>query len=1238
MDAASTSANRRGRAQPTTVDLEWSKALDVLPGGLDLSRLKNQPALSARLEVLVGKRTDARAWDALDDGVKREIAERLAEAGISPTELAIPRRGRKPRVEAAANDGFDGQLGLGWTKLAEELPFNLYYNTVNPSYLRVALREQLSEVIEKLGDRSLLELEEWPDLPDPVRRALIYQRIRFHLDPNGATPITRDEWRAMKPEHRKETLELLQASGFGLAHFQRPGRIERHAGRQVKNVAPGASGAGDDRNHELTSATSSLANIVTAVASRPLSEGKKAEFDVERDKVVEEAQKYLVTRYYGFERQDYVNRLVAAAERGVRVEVEMHPPETASHRSAQQAALNALQAARKSNPKVKKNLSVSTSVILPHDPEKQFPQIMHEKSVIADTPRGTLVELEGGINGGGNSPNNLDFAMRVEGTAVLDALRKYLSYRSKEHTPGESVAEAIIKAYPAAELEKKVAALAKRTKQPLTRVDLGGGGQRQVPAPETYRPKELKERAKAGLSINLDIHDVARFSHLTEQKQAPKWVLDDQLAETLTTALENGSSVTLTVPRADDAIDAAHYDAIKEATTQLRRLGALVTWDDTVIRDASYQNLVYASLDQAIERKESCDVAAFALTDLGMMERLVKLHRSLLEVPEKERPPLRVAVHDLEIEDQSVNQKVVALTTAGLDVRVFTDLDAVRIAGKLSEQLGRRISASDVKLHAKGMLLGKSAAKDAVDPRVAHGSANFSASGFEKNVEGGRFYHRPELVDDLSTRVFEEIFSSCRPVDRLDVVPLGDRAPLFSRVPLDTPIEKLAFLAYDLETTGFAAHFGEVPVSMGAILQKLEKKEKKDGTVTWSRAKKPLGELDAKCRLGMNAFGNEQKVPKKPAEIHGFTREKLKHEPPLMAALERFAALARATGDAVVPMAHNAKFDAPFLDFQYSRPQSHIGDVNLQVIDQPMVCTMELAREVLPFTPKEDRAEGEERQSYKLTKLAQQLCGREQSEVHDALEDVDISLDVLVALANQQQARTLRDLLPRDRLFLEAPGTSFELYGSAGGKTKVARFENVTDARVQTLLGRNLRDGEAMMGAPKRIYDHEVIGAEKGRVQVRFRTTSGEREESVSGWVDAKDVRFYQGGQIYWGLRQDGHRLKPPRQMSRGELWRENVESGAHERLVERAGKPRKRKAPEGVSPARLRAQLAAETDRLARVSVRAQDGRAEALELAKLAQRAEAIASEASAAQRAAEDRIQRLSASLEDAGGATR
>ncbi|MEM7678713.1 MAG: 3'-5' exonuclease, partial [Myxococcota bacterium] len=496
-----------------------------------------------------------------------------------------------------------------------------------------------------------------------------------------------------------------------------------------------------------------------------------------------------------------------------------------------------------------------------------------------------------------------------------------------------------------------------------------------------------------------------------------------------------------------------------------------------------------------------------------------------------------------------------------------------------------------------------------------------------------RFYHQPALVEQITQRVFDEIFASSRPVEKLDIIPLAHRQSIFDRVPLDTPIEDLSFMAYDLETTGFAAHFGDVPVSMAAVRESLQKTENPDGTVTWARANDRIGELNARNRLGFNAFGSQQKVPKTAADIHGLTHDKLKDEPPLQDALKQFHALAQKEGKMAVPLAHNTKFDAPFLDLQLAKPRHAIDGVNLEAVDVPSVCTMELAKEALPFKKKDEREPDEPRQSYKLTTLAEQLAGRTQSEIHDAFEDVDLALDVLVGLANKLQARTLRDLLPEDKLYLEQQGMAFTVYAGPKGEDTVAQFRNEADPRVATTHGRNLKDGTQMLGSPRKIYDHQVLGFEGDRVEVELVTKTGENAESVRGWVDADQVRFYQGGEMYWGLRESGRSLRTPWQMSRGEFWREEAETAAFigQSKPASVGDASSGAPPPDAKTAAIAAQLDAAEAALRRAANQANDAEAEASKLEGISGEARRFAEQARERTQLAQSRVEKLRTLLE-------
>lgn len=1272
------SANAKSPTTYQRLSEQWASALADLPGDLRLTKaLENKfdPGPRARIVALIGKETIPPArWQQLDEATRIEVGKLFAKAGIAPEQATRRPRGASQTNAADKEPQDKVDIDLNWAGLRRELPFNIYYNSIHPGSVRRFLDEHLRTVEallpaasfntpklyrdwkkaakayhEKVGEEGAvikllaqnLDPRELPEGTEPlIVNALIYFRIRETLDPNRRPPLTNSEWRSLNDDQKLEVLSLLKLSGFSLAHFNRPQRRTSTAGRAVAGTAVRDSGIEDHRVHEHTSAIVSKENIVDEVLSHALGGKKEGTFDHERIKLLRGAKRFFVARYYGFESMEFAKEAVAAAKRGAKGEIEIQPPKTASHRARQEQVFAYIKAEIDKHG-LQDRLAITEAEILPHREGVEFPQIMHEKSIIADTEDGTLVEIEGGINGGTNSPNNLDFAMRIEGVAVLDSLRKYLSVRSKHHEHAFSVAEEIIAHYPREDLAAAVLRVAKKRGVPLCKIALGGTGERFIPQAETYDYDSLLKRAEAGLAIHLGLEDVVAYEgerasgrpgyRLLGEDDVPDGSDRLPMDELLTRALQNGSYVTVTVPTGHPTIDQEHYEVIKAATEPLRTLGAHVAWDDTRVRDVSYRNLFIGELDRAIERLDSYQGAFFAFTHPDVLDRVRELHRAHDRASGPGHGQVRLAVDALEIENEQVNAKVIALTTAGVPVHVFTDLDAVDIAARLSKELKVDITPEQIKLHAKVALLGAETGPNQLsDPRALHGSANASMSGFERNVEGGRCYYSDGLVQRIQSRVLDEIFSVCREVEEFRPVPLAQRVPLLPDIPLDTPIENIRSHNFDTETTGFSAPFGAKIIELGAVAGYFKKShETVDGKrrIRWSVDFDRLRRFDSLMRLENNPFGLPDKVPERAARIHGRRREDLEGAPGAREALSQFAEFVLEGDGPKILSAHNAPFDIGVLDSAYSEPGNSVRGINYEVASAPVVCTMAYAKWVKPFKKKEEREPGERAQSYKLDTLNREYgTGWTQGEEHYASEDALGAMILHAELLTAAQAETYGDMLAVDRL-AKSP-MEFQLSEDADGKTPTHRFKSEGighDPRLAVIWARG-QSGDEALGPARKIYDCNVVETQGHRVKLEFRMTTGKRKEHITGWADADQVRWYQAGKCYYELRESGLDLQIPLNMSRGEVWRN--ESGSLPLLRERLSKDGDAGSEER---ARIEAQIATIWDSLQSKERLANQKEGEAERYRRLAAESSAIASDARAEAEELAERIDTLRSMLQ-------
>jgi DNA polymerase III subunit epsilon len=158
-----------------------------------------------------------------------------------------------------------------------------------------------------------------------------------------------------------------------------------------------------------------------------------------------------------------------------------------------------------------------------------------------------------------------------------------------------------------------------------------------------------------------------------------------------------------------------------------------------------------------------------------------------------------------------------------------------------------------------------------------------------------------------------------------------------------------SYVAFDLESTGLYPERGDRVVEIGALSLR------PDGT--------EIGRFSRLANPG-------RPIPLHARAIHGITDAMVASAPPVRRVLAGFLALLAQLGgrDAVVLIAHNAKFDAEFLAYEFLR--CDLGPFDFGVID-----TLALARTFFPELP-----------DHKLPTVAAHL-GLDLGAAHRALAD-----------------------------------------------------------------------------------------------------------------------------------------------------------------------------------------------------------------------------------------------------------
>lgn len=728
------------------------------------------------------------------------------------------------------------------------------------------------------------------------------ERLR-ELDPNGRAPLTLDGFDNVSPEAQREFAKILAGQPLHLAQAASKDTSKRRSGRSAVNVAKGDVVTQADARKIDEKGARSTHNVTELLLSDALSErGDADNYMTQLLGEFERAKKFIAFRAFELS-EEMADVLIQRAKAGIVVEGLVQPISESIRPEVQSASMAKIRAAMNELP----NLRVSEAEI--HQRRgKPFRPIMHIKEYLTDGGETEIpTRLLAGINAGNNSPNNVDHGRRTRGVAAVDALRRFLSSLPEGHEPHPALVEA---AQDIQGVQARVEAFAKEHGLELVPVTVSGSGTSlprarsysreellkaaelgtnvTVSVEDALENLELLQRAADNHSVVTVVHpewwtadwarermsraeveaihaageplvisaaDALEFSDLVRahvQAEHPvRILLPERLRadakeaerETLMGELESLASAGASVSFQRDRIE---LDEARKALGALTRKSALLVSESEVLFEESSRKLLYDRLDRAVKNQESIEMGAFALTDVGVLERMVKAHLAGSLV--------RVIVDDLTIDDNFINRKAVhALTAMGIEVRIFDDA-----AAKKAAKSG--VDPELVKLHGKGCLIGRLRGDgQPLTPHLYDGTSNFSDAAHSQNTEAVELVESEAAARKYHERLYEPAWEMATPVERVTLVDDALRKPILEHVPMDTPIKDVVFAGWDTETTGFAPHFGDSLTEVAGVGFKARegKAEVIDGTT-----------LETKVDPGFE-------VPKPAQKIHGMNREKL---------------------------------------------------------------------------------------------------------------------------------------------------------------------------------------------------------------------------------------------------------------------------------------------------------------------------------------------------------------------------
>jgi DNA polymerase III epsilon subunit-like protein len=875
------------------------------------------------------------------------------------------------------------------------------------------------------------------------------------IDPNPADEkLTTAEQKALSTKDQTRVDELYgKLRDAGLVR----GRTVR-VSNGGKNV--GSMTAGDEKRKLSEIATIvSDGNIVEPLFPDSLvASGAKGNYNDAMLETIRNAKKFVVVEGYEIDREDVVNLLIKQARAGLQVVVVIDPADSKEE-------FTKAQLIKKMRDEQLPNLQVAEYATLNGD-KGSLDQILHVKKVIADTPAGSVVEVSGGINFNSNSIKNIDSGWRTEGVAALDSLDQVLHHFEK--TTGAMPFDLSI-VTGAKAVRAATAARAKADGLELVTVEMGAAGRMAIEVPRDYSQKKLLTRAKLGQKIVL----------------SSKVLGDKGVEAALRQAAINGSQVQVI----EEAMSPAEADILKKMKSELKQLGVAVLPAHAVVKDDSYQQLVYREMKAAIAAKESIEVAAFALSDKKIIDLLLEGAAAGC--------PVRVLVDDLTIDGMSINKKALAvLTTAGVAIRVL-DRKAKEV---LAAAIGNR--PEELKLHAKIMVLGGN--------RVLGGSANFSKNGLTNNIEDGRLVRSASVAKAYKEILFDRIWNTATQPAKIELVEDANRVSLISPVKMSSKITDLVFVVFDTETTGFVPSHDERILGISAQAMKI----KPDGST------EVISVLNRYVTPGTDMFGKEFEIPASTTKVHGLDKTTLaqKGAVPMRQAMPEFIKFvqdAQKQGPAIL-VGQNVPYDLRFIDYVMSRKELGVKEGEKMThfrFDAPYVDTVDVSWKLFPKEVQHD-----------LDALMTRLEIKPDPTLprHDAYGDVVYTAQALAKLVTKGGLKTLGELMGDDILQVLGP----TLVTSQAGGPAVSQLE--FDAN-NKLVVRHKDAKSGQYGEPKRVNLLEVKGASGDKIEVAVVTGRGKTEHILRGYVDASKVEFRAPGKVFFELRENGVGLAKPR-------------------------------------------------------------------------------------------------------------
>lgn len=519
--------------------------------------------------------------------------------------------------------------------------------------------------------------------------------------------------------------------------------------------------------------------------------------------------------------------------------------------------------------------------------DRQF-RIDHNKTLFTINKNGITDIIEGGINGGELSSQNIDTSYRFTGGNFgLDVLNNLMFHTLR--------AEGRIALKDMERLSDEVGRMLNRKKK-STSVELETAvtSSRVVGRGRIVNDaSDILTKLKNKRSLVLDGKSALRI--LEGSDGTPK------LYESILGSLESGKHIIFSM---DSDMTTRERRRLKKVSKDFKSLGLEILRSSDILVDNSVKNLAHTFVEDAVKEDSNIYTAAFAHSDGTFNKKLVWASKTLHERGSSSQ--VHVTSPDLHINGVPINQNSTGSLLWAKDAGHFwgTVTGIHKVSGPLSDKTGER------KWHSKLLIS---------NTKVMIGSANHSKIGFEASEERGVVIKDKGIakrVTDYTQKLQKQLIKE-NGAKELTLDMQRAKKEFEKRPSLTKGIPKKGasladhvYIIMDLETDGLSQPTDGRITQMAAQAMDMDSKGNLSKSNVGSNVSSDFNQF---MSVGKDHYGRKRKLDPRIKKMTNITENMLRYQPEMVDAFNRFNAWVRhvekTTGKTPILVMHNKNFD-----------------------------------------------------------------------------------------------------------------------------------------------------------------------------------------------------------------------------------------------------------------------------------------------------------------------------------------